>query len=382
MTRAGGARSAAWLETTAGAARLDLRQLVLIGDGEAGDADADQQLVGERAPLARGHAPCPHAPRSRRRAARQHGRDRTLGALGWPRSAARPDSVPRGGRSGARSAPAAGLPRSWRELQASWRRGGLGRLPAQGLDEVEELALGLRRIGRRGHEALADRRRGAADGWRRLGSCGRRLDLAGAQLLQRATETRGGPSRLGSGASSSRRQSAIDCGRSVDLEAAAPCRSAARKPGAVGAQRRLAGRHVLVVDHARGRIRRALAGDGVIERAAERVDVGPGALLAAGGGVLLVGAVARLDERAHGLGVRGDLAARRAEVDEHRRAVLADDDVVGRDVAVQEIAGVHQSRAHRAAARRCASSSGWRGARLRPFSQPLKLPPSSKCSTM
>ena len=79
----------------------------------------------------------------------------------------------------------------------------------------------------------------------------------------------------------------------------------------------------------------------VIERGAERVDVRPRPLLARGGGVLLVGAVARLDERAHGLGMRGDLAARRAEVDQDRRPVLADDDVVGGDVAVQIVAGVH-----------------------------------------
>ena len=58
----------------------------------------------------------------------------------------------------------------------------------------------------------------------------------------------------------------------------------------------------------------ALARDGVIEGGAECIDVRPRSLLARGGGVLLVGAVARLDERAHGLGVRGDLAAGRAEM--------------------------------------------------------------------
>ncbi len=37
----------------------------------------------------------------------------------------------------------------------------------------------------------------------------------------------------------------------------------------------------------------------------------------------------------------GDLAPGRAEVDQHRRAILADDDVVGGDVAVQVAGGVH-----------------------------------------
>ena len=87
---------------------------------------------------------------------------------------------------------------------------------------------------------------------------------------------------------------------------------------------------------------RALAGDRVIERGAQRVDVGPRALAPARLGVLLVGAVARLHERGDGLGVRGDLAACRAEVDEHRIARLADDDVVGRDVAMQEVGLVDQ----------------------------------------
>src|SRR5215471_13524890 len=101
------------------------------------------------------------------------------------------------------------------------------------------------------------------------------------------------------------------------------------------------GRDVLVIDHARGSIGGPLARDGVVKGGAEGIDVCPWPLPAPVGGVLLVGAIPRLDERADGLGMGGDLASRRAEVNEHRRAVLADDDVIGGDVAVQEVAGVH-----------------------------------------
>ncbi len=100
--------------------------------------------------------------------------------------------------------------------------------------------------------------------------------------------------------------------------------------------------HQLVLHHARGTVGGALAGDGVVERGAERVDVRPGTLLAACLGILLVGRVARFDERRDGLRMRRDLAACGAEVDQDGRAVLADDDVVRGDVAVQEVLLVDQ----------------------------------------
>src|SRR5262249_50020342 len=95
--------------------------------------------------------------------------------------------------------------------------------------------------------------------------------------------------------------------------------------------------NVFVADNAGGRIGRAFAGDRVIERGAQRIDIGPGTLATGGGGVLLVGTVARFHERAHRARVRGDLTARRSEVDQHRRPVLAHHNVVGRDVAMEEV---------------------------------------------
>ena len=59
-------------------------------------------------------------------------------------------------------------------------------------------------------------------------------------------------------------------------------------------------------------------------------------------GVLLVGTVARLDERGNRLGVRSDLAASRTKIDKNWIASLADDDVVGRDVTMQEVGFMDQ----------------------------------------
>ena len=51
--------------------------------------------------------------------------------------------------------------------------------------------------------------------------------------------------------------------------------------------------------------------------------------------------VAGLDDARHGAGHLGDRPPRGAEVEQHRRAVGAHDDVVGGDVAVQEVLAVH-----------------------------------------
>ena len=82
----------------------------------------------------------------------------------------------------------------------------------------------------------------------------------------------------------------------------------------------------------------------MIERRRKGVDIGPGSLLPARLGVLLVRAVAGLDEGRHGFGfrMRSDIAARRAEVDQHRIAGAADDDVVGRNIAMQEVGFVNR----------------------------------------
>ena len=105
-------------------------------------------------------------------------------------------------------------------------------------------------------------------------------------------------------------------------------------------QNRLAEQAHFVGDDPRGRVGRPLAGDGLIECGPQRIDVGPGALPHAGHGILLVGAVARLDQSRERLGVLGDLAAGRTEIDQHGRAIATDHDIVGGDVAVQEIGRV------------------------------------------
>ena len=242
-----------------------------------------------------------------------------------------------------------GLPRHRSRRRSRCRRGPgrrrrrlLGGEPRpallQRVDEVEQLALGLRRVGRHGHQArrLRERLRAALPSWRRTAAS----RIPRAQALERAAETEAPAIALGLGRQQLlaplrhrlRTLADFEPQRFVD-------RRQERRP--VGAERNGPGRHVLVVDHARGRIRRTLARHRVVERGTQRVDIRPRPLLARRGGVLLVGAVARLDERAHRLGMGGDLAARRAEVDQHRRPVLADDDVVGGDVAVQKGAAVH-----------------------------------------
>ncbi len=98
--------------------------------------------------------------------------------------------------------------------------------------------------------------------------------------------------------------------------------------------------HVVLVDTQHGFFRRP-ASDGSIERGAEGVEVGPGPLQAPIRGVLLVRAVAGFHdarERAAHLGHRATCGAK---VEQHGRAVAAHDDVVGGDVAVQEVGRVH-----------------------------------------
>ena len=73
-----------------------------------------------------------------------------------------------------------------------------------------------------------------------------------------------------------------------------------------------------IFDDAGGSVGRAVAGDDVIKRCGEGVDVRPGALLFARVGILLVGAVARFDECADGTRVLGKLSPGRTEVDQNR----------------------------------------------------------------
>ena len=127
----------------------------------------------------------------------------------------------------------------------------------------------------------------------------------------------------------------------LDLQLQRPVdRAQKRRP--VRAERTLGGRLVVVAHDAGWAIGRPPPGHRLIQRGAKRVDVGPRALTAPGQRVLLIGAVAGLDQRADGLGQLHHLAARRAKIDQHRHAIIADDDVVGCDVAMQEIVAVDQ----------------------------------------
>ena len=115
---------------------------------------------------------------------------------------------------------------------------------------------------------------------------------------------------------------------------------AARKLGRYVALGGLRCRRHAVFIEAQGGVLGDLAGDGAVEHAAERIDVGPRALLAAVGGILLVGGIAGLDDAGERLAHLGDRAAGGAEIEQHGGAVGADDDVVGGDVAMQEIGRV------------------------------------------
>ena len=123
------------------------------------------------------------------------------------------------------------------------------------------------------------------------------------------------------------------------LEAGVDGRQEARAVAALAGHLRRR-RHVVLVDAQRGFLGR-MPGDGAVERAAQRVEIRPGALQAAVGGILLVRRVAGLDDAGHRAAHLGDGAARGTEVEQHGRAVAAHDDVVGGDVAMQEVLRVH-----------------------------------------
>ncbi len=123
-----------------------------------------------------------------------------------------------------------------------------------------------------------------------------------------------------------------------DLEAGVDGRE---KASAIAALRGLRRRwHMVFVEAQRGFLGR-LAGDGAVERAAERVEVRPGPLQAAVRSVLLLRRIAGFDDAGEGTAPLGNRTPRRSEIEQHRRAVGAHDDVVGGDVAVQEILRVH-----------------------------------------
>ena len=86
------------------------------------------------------------------------------------------------------------------------------------------------------------------------------------------------------------------------------------------------------------RVLRRLAGHRAVERGAEAVDIGPRPLLLALAVVLLERRIAGRDQRRQGAGLGAQGLAGGTEVDQDGRAVLADEDVRGLDVAVDEAA--------------------------------------------
>lgn len=87
--------------------------------------------------------------------------------------------------------------------------------------------------------------------------------------------------------------------------------------------------------HARHRFDRVLPGDRAIEHARHGIDIGPGTLIAAAV-ILLDRAIARREHSGECLRARRQRLAGSAEVDQHRRAILADIDVLGLDIAMQD----------------------------------------------
>ena len=86
---------------------------------------------------------------------------------------------------------------------------------------------------------------------------------------------------------------------------------------------------------------RFFAGDGDVQGCAQRVNVGPGALLADGFVVLLHRRVARRNQRRQRMGLLPHGLPRRTEIDQYRAAVVAQYDVVWLDVSVNESFFVH-----------------------------------------
>ena len=139
-------------------------------------------------------------------------------------------------------------------------------------------------------------------------------------------------------------------------------------------------RHVVFAEAQRGFLGR-MSGHGAIERAAERVDVGPGPQQAAVGGVLLVRGVAGLDDAGGRAAHLRHRPARGAEIEQHRGAVGANEDVVGGDVAMQEIGRVDQLQRIEQRRREPIQLSCV-GGRPRALSQASRLSPCSKRITM
>ena len=102
------------------------------------------------------------------------------------------------------------------------------------------------------------------------------------------------------------------------------------------------GREITILDQPQRRLRRRSAADQAVECRAERVDVAPRPLHLGVRGVLLGRRVADLDDRRHLRRALAERMAGRAEIEQHRRAVMADIDVVGGDVAMQQVAVVQQ----------------------------------------
>ena len=104
-------------------------------------------------------------------------------------------------------------------------------------------------------------------------------------------------------------------------------RSRERKP-AVGEG------HVSVVDDPIDRVGRRTAGDRVMDRGSQGVDIRPRSLR--GGRELLDRGVARGEDRRHRLRPSGYCGAGGAEIDQHGVTVAIDQDIGGFDIAMQE----------------------------------------------
>ena len=109
----------------------------------------------------------------------------------------------------------------------------------------------------------------------------------------------------------------------------------------IAALRPLERGHHAVLEHPGRRLGRHLARHAQIERRTERVDIGPRPLRADIARVLLLRGVALLYDTRQRPAHVGDDTARGAEVEQHGRTVGTDDDVVRRDVAMQEVGFVH-----------------------------------------
>jgi hypothetical protein len=88
---------------------------------------------------------------------------------------------------------------------------------------------------------------------------------------------------------------------------------------------------------------RGVAGDGVVERRRQAIDVRPWPL--PGRGELFRRGKARRENRRHGSRPVGHRRARRPEIDQRRPAFLAQHDVGRLDVAVQEARVMHLAKA-------------------------------------